>query len=196
MIRIKNRTWATALAFVVMSLSLAFAGDRIVRYTSGGAQIFDLRSDGLVMSIATKRGDNSTVTSITLPTTTTASNYAQWIPVYNVGTAAAVAGDVLCSSNTGTGYVQVCPATTGATNVVGVAAAAIATVTKGWMVPRGGGYAVVHTTGTVNIGDLLVSTSSASGYATGNTAPTSGTDFGTAMSAGTAAGGSVVAILH
>lgn len=196
MIRFKNRTWATALAFVVMSLSLAFAGDRIVRYTSGGSQVFDLRSDGLVTSVATKRGGSSTISAVTLPTTTTASNFSQWLPVYNVGSAAAVQGSVLCSSNTGTGYVQVCPATTGATNVVGVAAEAIATVSNGWMVPRGGGYAVVKTTGTVNIGDLLVSTSSASGYATGNTAPTSGTDFGTAMSAGTAAGGSIVAILH
>ena len=192
--RFKN-AWQFALLVTLGCVALAYAGTRLVRYTVGGSQIFDLRSDGLILAVPVKSGDNSTVTSVTMPTTTTGSNFSQWVPVYNVG-AAVTQGDVLIASNTGTGYVMAGIASSGATNVVGVAAESIASAAKGWMVPLGGGYAVVHTTGTVAIGDILVTTTSAAAYLATNNSPSAGTTVAKAMSAGTAAGGSTLAIMQ
>lgn len=192
-----KKYWLLAiLAIPVCYYSYALAAYSYQRYTAGGNQIYELYSDGtLTIAGPLKSSNNYTATSVTLPTTTTGANFSHWIPVYNVGPAV-TQGDVLIASNTGTGYVRSQPGTSGLTTVVGIAAEAIASGAKGWMCARGGGYAVVHTTGTVNIGDCLVSSATAVGYAGGSATPTTGTDFGTAMSAGTAAGGSVLAVLH
>lgn len=190
-----KRNWAFAALFVGVAVTLAYAGDRILRYTYQGNQKFDLRSDGLVLAVSIKHADNSTVTSATLPTTSTGANFSTWVPVYNVG-AAVTQGDVLIASNTGTGYVMAGIASSGLTNVVGVAAESIASAAKGWMVSLGGGYAVVHTTGTVAIGDVLVTTTSAAAYLATNNSPSAGTVVAKAMSAGTAAGGSTLAIMQ
>lgn len=197
-----KRKLGIALGIVACFVVAAFASTYLQRFSVVGVEKYVLYQSGAIQnqsSITTvgpiEMGDNQTAASATLPTTTTGSNFGMWVPAYNVG-AAVTQGDVLCSSNTGTGYVAKCPATTDLTSVVGVAAASIASGANGWMVPRGGGYAVVHTTGTVNIGDCLVSTITASGYLTGDTTPTTGADVATAMSAGTASGGSVLAIMH
>lgn len=191
----KKKFLGLSLGLGIIAITLAYAGDRMVRYTYQGSTKFDLRSDGLYQAVPTKFGDNQTATSLTLPTVTTGSNFALWVPAKNIGPAV-TQGDVLIASNTGTGYVQISTSVTDLTSVVGVAAESIASGAIGWIVPRAGGYAIVHTTGTVNIGQVLVTTVTASGYATGTATPTSGADFATAMSAGTASGGTVLAILH
>lgn len=199
MLKFKKYWLLGILAIPVAYYSYALAAYSYIRHTVAGSQIYELYSDGTVtLAGPLKSGNNYTATSITLPTTTTGSNFAHWLPVTNIGTSALVQGDVVVSSNVSGGvvYVQKAPATTDLTTVVGVAAEAIAAGAKGWMVPRGGGYAVVKTTGTVTIGDTLVSTSSASGYLTGDSTPTSGADVGTALSVGTAAGGTIIALLH
>lgn len=140
-------------------------------------------------------GNASTTASVTRPTSTTGANFANWVPVYNVGVAVTL-GDVLIASNTGTGYVSKSAATNDLTTVVGVAAESIASGATGWMVPRGGGFAIVKTTGTVAIGSTLVTTTTAAGYAGADSTPTTGADFATAMEAGTASGDAILAILH
>lgn len=167
------------------------------RFTVAGSQIYELYSDGTVtIAGPLKSGNNYTGASVTLPTTTTGSNFGKWVPVLNIG-AAVTQGTVLVSSNVagGIAYVNTGAATTALTTVVGVAAESIASGAKGWMVPLGGGYAVVKTTGTVNIGDVLVTTTSSAGYLTGNATPVTGSDIAVAMSVGTSAGGTILAIM-
>lgn len=170
-------------------------------YDSNGTQRLSIGSSNVltgqfVTSGPVIQGDTATGASVTLPTTTTGSNFSNWVPVYNVG-AAVVQGEILISSNTGTAYVRGGPATTDLTNVVGVAAAAIASGAKGWMVPRGGGYAVVLASGTVNIGDILVSSATWAGYGAADNTPTAGASYATAMSGNTTGSGSgILAILH
>lgn len=194
-----KKSWLLLLAVLALPVayySYVLAAYSYQRFTAGGSQIYELYSDGTVtIAGPLKSSNNYTATSVTLPTTVTGSNFAHWVPVTNIGPAV-VQGEVLIASNTGTGYVRSQPGTTALTTVVGVAAEAIASGAKGWMVPRGGGFAIVRTTGTVNIGDTIVSSATAVGYAGGTATPTTGTDFGTAMSAGTAAGGVILAILH
>lgn len=191
------KKWPFAFATGLIAISLAYATVTYVQsFKVGGSYVWILESNGATTQTAAQKfGSSVTGSAITMPTTTTGANFSTWVPVYNVG-AALTQGDVLIASNTGTGYVMKQPGTTGLTTVVGAAAEAIASGATGWMIPRGGQYAIVKTTGTVAIGDTLVSTSSAAGYAGGSATPTTGTDFGTAMSAGTAAGGTVLAILH
>jgi len=145
---------------------------------------------------ATNKGG---VVYVTLPSTNTGSQFAQWVPVYNPTASAIAAGTVLVSSNVagGVAYINAGAATNDLTTVCGVAAESIAATSRGWMIPRGGGYAVVKATGIVTIGQVLVTTAAAAGYATGVTAPTTGADFGVAISSNqTQAGGVVLAILH
>lgn len=140
-------------------------------------------------------GDSAVDANITLPSSS-ASVYAHMVPVYNPTGSSIALGTPLISSTTGAGYINSAAATTDLTTIVGVAGYAIAGTSRGWMIPRGGGYAVVRTTGTVTIGMNLVSTTSAAGYLTGTSAPTTGADVATAMTTGTAAGGTVLAIMH
>ncbi len=192
--RFKN--WQFAALFIAASITLAYASNYVQRFTVAGTQVWLIDSDGSTQSAGpTRYGNNALVTSVTMPSILTGSQFAQQVPVYNVG-AAVTLGDVLIASNTGTGYVMAGIASSGATNVVGVAAASIASGAKGWMVPLGGGYAVVHTTGTVAIGDILVTTTSAAAYLATNNSPSAGTTVAKAMSAGTAAGGSTLAIMQ
>lgn len=203
---LKKNKWASFVGVSIIFVSLAYATVTYkVRYTTLGTEVFRIESDGGIVAqggVAAvgpwKRGNTTTGTAVTMPTTTTGSNFAGWVPVYNPTGSSIAAGTVLISSDVANGvaYVNSAPATTDLTTIIGVAAEAIAATSKGWMVPRGGGYAVVKTTGTVNIGDTLVSTTSAAGYLTGDATPTTGADVGTALSAGTAAGGSILALLH
>lgn len=190
------KKWQFAALFVAGLATFAYAANYVQRFVVAGTQVWLIDSDGSTQQAGPNRfGNNALVASVTLPTTTTGSNFAMQVPVYNVG-AAVTQGDILIASNTGTGYVTKGTATSGLTSIVGVAAASIASGANGWMVPRGGGYAVVHTTGTVSIGDILVSTVATAGYFAANNTPTAGTSIATAMSTGNAAGGSTLAIMH
>lgn len=184
-------------ALVLIPLTYALATYSFQRYVVNDSQIYDLRSDGtLTLAGPIKSGNNDTGASVTLPTTTTGAQFSRWVPVYNVG-AAVTQGDLLISSNTGTAYVRVAPATLDLTNVVGVAAEAIASGANGWMIPRGGGYAIVHASGTISIGDVLVSSGATSGYAWSDTTPTSGAGVAIAMSANTSGSGNgILAIME
>lgn len=192
-----KKYWLLAiLAIPVCYYSYALAAYSYQRYTAGGSQIYELYSDGtLTIAGPLKSGNNYTATSVTLPTSTTGSNFSRWVPCYNVG-AAVTQGDILIASNTGTGYISKAPATLDLTSVVGVAAEAIASGAKGWMVPPGGGYVIIHASGTINIGDVLVSSGATAGYAWADTTPTTGADIAVAMQANTSGSGNgILAIM-
>lgn len=196
-------TLVSALGVVVLLFSLVYAANYAHRLTVAGSEIWRIDNDGSFQNQSSfttigpvKFGNNETGSSATVPTTTTGSNFGTWVPVYNVG-AAVVKGEVLISSNTGTGYVRGAPATENLTNIVGVAAEAIASGAKGWMVPRGGGYAVALGTGTIAIGDILTSSSPAAGYFYGDGTPTTANaGIAIAMSANVSgSGGNVLVIM-
>lgn len=191
-----KKNWHFAAMFVAVSVAFAYAANYAQRLVVGGTQVWLIESDGTTQSAGpTRYGNNAVTASVTLPSILTGSQFAQQVPVYNVG-AAVTLGDVLIASNTGTGYVAAGTATDALKTIVGVAAGSIASGAKGWMVPRGGGYAVIKTTGTVAIGDILVSTGAAAGYLTGQASPVAGSIVATAMSAGTSSGGTVLAIMQ
>ncbi len=80
---------------------------------------------------------------------------------FRVITVTIAAGSVLISSNVAanTGvYVTTSPATINQKNVIGIAAADIAAASNGFMIPFGGKYALVKTTGTIVRGDVLCTT--------------------------------------
>jgi len=178
------------------------------KFLVDGTEIYELQSDGslelaggiqvddyAIIDGPVKQGDSGTGASVTLPTTTTGSNFGNWVPVYNVGSAV-IQGQLLISSNTGTAYVMGAPATLDLLNVVGVAAESIASGAKGWMVPRGGGYAVVLASGAVNIGDVLISSGASAGYAWSDVSLTVGSGVARAMSSKSAGSGAgVLAIM-
>lgn len=58
------------------------------------------------------------------------------------------------------------------------------------------GFVVALTTGTVNPGNTLVTTTNAAGYLTGDSTPTTGADVGVALSTGTASGGLTRILLY
>lgn len=191
--------WGLLIGVLLVGIPLAgvFAANNFQREVVNGSQIYDLMDDGSVVHTgANKQGNNNTGALTTLPTIVTGSQFSNsWVPVFNVGPAV-VQGQVLMSSNTGTGFVTGGTATSGLSSVVGVAAEAIGSGVNGWMVSRGGGYAVVLATGTVNIGDILVSTVQAAGYLATNNAPTAGTEVAVAQSKNTTgSGGPVLAII-
>lgn len=163
---------------------------------SSGVAMFYSGSSRLTVNGPVSFGNAISTASITLPSATTGSRFSTWVPVYNPTASTLAAGTVLIASNTGAGYVNISPATIDVTNVVGVAATDIPTLTKGFMVPRGGGYAVVLTTGTITVGDVLVTSGTLAGRFGFDNTPTTGADVGIAMTAGAAAGDSVLAILQ
>ncbi len=144
----------------------------------------DVRVDD-IRAVERSYGDADVTSDITLPTASDAL-YQDLLPVYNPTASTIAAGSVLISSNVAanTGaYVQVAPATIDQTNVIGVAAEAIAATSKGFMVPRGGKFALALTTGTIARGDVLVTsnTVSGSGYLGVDNTPTTGADVGVAL---------------
>jgi hypothetical protein len=124
----------------------------------------------------------------TAPSIQSGGYYGLKVPFYNVGSAL-TSGDVVVSSNAAAGY-GIKSTTTASTSVLGIAEGAIASGTVGYATVAG--YAVVHTTGAVSIGDVLVSSASASGYAGVNNSPATATNLGVALSTGAAAGDTVL----
>lgn len=113
------------------------------------------------------------------------------VSFYNAGSALTV-GDVVVSSNAGTGY-GIKSYGSDLKTVLGVADSSIASGAVGQITIVG--YAVVHTSGAVAIGDMLVSTSATNGYAWANNSPTTGTVIGRAVSAGVTAGGNTLVLI-
>lgn len=128
-----------------------------------------------------------------IATTPSQSNYfGVDIPFYNVGSAL-TQGDIVIASNTGTGYVRVSPATTDLTNVVGAAQGAVASGAVGFI--RVAGLAILKSTGTIAIGDAIVSTVAAAGYVGADTTPTTGAKIGVALESASGDGDLFLAIL-
>jgi hypothetical protein len=97
---------------------------------------------------------------------------------------AAVIGDVIVATFTVNGQVTgvVGQATSGLTNVIGIADAAGAT---GTVIPVGiYGLDLALTTGTITVGDLLVTTTAAAGYLTTNNSAAAGAIVGVAVNNG------------
>lgn len=139
-------------------------------------------------------GDSQDVKYVTMPTASTADKFAIKVPFYNGSPNSTAVGTVILSSTTATSNIYgTYAAILATTTVLGVSDGVYASGTKGWMTILG--YCRVLTTGTVNVGDILVSTAGtngagAAGYA-GTTTGTQvvGTAIGKAVSPGTAAGG-------
>lgn len=139
-------------------------------------------------------GDSQDVKYVTMPTASTADKFAIKVPFYNGSPNSTAIGTVILSSTTATSNIYgTYAAILATTTVLGVSDGVYASGTKGWMTILG--YCRVLTTGTVNVGDILVSTAGtngagAAGYA-GTTTGTQvvGTSIGKAVSPGTAAGG-------
>ncbi len=147
--------------------------------------ILSLYDDGLNVDA------NLNVVELLPSTATTSGNsVGRATKAYLAGTSAALEGSLVVATTPVAGYglsVIVAPATTDLTNWVGVAKNAVST---GSIVDvYYSGFVLALTTGTVAVGDTLVSTSSASGYLTGDSTPTSGADVGVAVATGNSAGG-------
>lgn len=143
----------------------------------------DTHVDNLRVGGQVSYGDADLTAGITLPTSTNAM-YQDLLPVYNPTGTTIAAGSVLISSNisTNTGaWVNIAPATIDLTNIIGVAAEAIAGTSNGFMVPRAGKYVLVLTTGTVARGDLLVTSGTVAGYLGVDATPTTGADIAVAL---------------
>jgi len=167
-----------------------------VRRDTPDIQLYENTVGGLptlYLSGDIKIGDTGSGTP-TLPTTTTATQWGLKVPFYNSSGATLARGSVLIGSGTVAGSAT-SAATTSLATVVGVCDGVVAAWGTGWMTVSG--YAAVLTTGTVAIGNLLVSTagsngSGAAGYAGAIASAATveaGTIIGKAMSVGTAAGG-------
>ena len=183
-----------ATAQYVTNLGILQLDQNEIRDSSGTSRIF-LISSRLINNGPFAHGDSSTTSSITLPTTTTGASFSHQVPVYNPTASTLPQGTALISSNTGAGYVNITGTTIDLTGVIGVAAADIAATSKGWMIPVGGGYAIVLTTGTVAVGDVLVTSGTVAGRLGTDNTPTTGAEVAVAMTAGVAAGSSILAIM-
>lgn len=119
---------------------------------------------------------------------TTAGEYPGYkVQIKNCGSTAWVQGTLVIANANAAGCGQTGTATTDLTSWLGISEGAVAVNAVGSITV--GGYALALTTGTVNRGNTLVSTSSTAGYLTGNATPTTGADVGVALSSGNAAGG-------
>ena len=120
----------------------------------------------------------------------TSNFYGLKVSLKNCGSTSWVAGNLVIVDDSAAGCGAVGTATTDLTDWVGIAEGTVAAGSIGYVTV--GGYALALTTGTVNRGDTLVSTTSAAGYLTGDSTPTTGADVGVALSSGTAAGGTTL----
>ncbi len=134
---------------------------------------------------------NENVYGLLLSTLTTSGNSTgKTIQAYLAGSTNAVEGNLMVATHPAVGYglaVVVAPAVTDLTSFLGIAKAA--TSTGSLVDVYYSGFVLALTTGTVLPGDTLVSTTSAFGYLTGDSTPTSGAAVGVALSSGTASGG-------
>lgn len=118
---------------------------------------------------------------------TTAGEYPGFkVQIKNCGTVAWVQGTVVVANANAAGCGQASN-TTGSTAILGIAEGAVAVNAVGSMTVNG--WALALTTGTVNRGDVLISTGPNNGYLAANNSPSAATNMGVAVSSGNAAGG-------
>ena len=117
----------------------------------------------------------------------------EFFSFYLAGTVDSQIGHLLIATTPVSGQgisVMVAPATINLTSWVGVAANGVSTGSVVNVFT--GGTAVVFTTGTVNAGDVLVSSGVVVGYCGADNTPLTGADVGVALANGTAAGGTTL----
>lgn len=214
----KFKFWLlTALAVGVLGIGAYSARTDIVAYSGSGSlrniDVFRIDSNGDMIltnsssitgfgvdsatgEIDVYSGDLNLGTGDTQPSTTAGTYPGILVPIKNGSGTAWTEGDVIISSgntNTTAGIGSMA-AVLATTTVLGVAAESIADGAVGFM--RVSGWALVKTTGTVNIGDILVTTGTVAGRA-GVTTGTQvvGTMIGKAVDQGTAAGDTVLTLL-
>lgn len=140
-----------------------------------------------------KLGDGDRVPA--LQPSLTQAVYNVKIPIKNCGSSAWIQGTLVVASALGIG----CGATSGQTGDLttwlGISDGAVPAGGLGYIINKG--YAIALTSGTVNIGNTLVSVAAApAGYLTGDSTPTTGADVGIALSTGTANGGTTLILLR
>ena len=146
-------------------------------------------------------GDNVLPPTTDAQSATLGGYYGIKVPFFNSSSSSTAEGSVILASTTyTTSAYGTMAAILATTTVLGVSDGVYAANTTGYMVIAG--YALVLTTGAVSPGDILVSTAGslgtgAVGYA-GKTTGTQvvGTGIGKAITKGTAAGGTVLAIIN
>jgi hypothetical protein len=125
----------------------------------------------------------------------TSSYYGYQIPFFNSSGATLNAGDIVLAKASGTSTAYgTKSAVLSTTTVMGINVTSLASNATGFIMIAG--YAVVNTTGTVSIGDMIVTTDTVSGYGGKKTSPNAGEIVGIAVSVGTASGGSTLVKLR
>lgn len=182
----QGASWGKDIFRITSALGLSLSN-------SSGTDIFTVSTLGNVQN-----ANNVTAGAATAPSATFYPGIK--VPFYNAGVAV-VQGSVIIASGSinSTGYGSTA-AVLATTTVMGVSDGAYAANAIGYMTIKG--YALVLTTGTVMVGNILVSThpggaAGLPGYA-GATTGTQvvGTKIGKALQAGTAAGGLTLAIIE
>lgn len=124
-------------------------------------------------------------------TPSVSANYpAIKIPIKNDGATAWAQGTLVTVDDDCEGCGKASPASNDATDWIGFSEGTVAVGAVGYVISSG--YALALTTGTVNRGDVLVSTAttpSSVGYVAADTTPTTGADVAVALSSGTSSGG-------
>lgn len=198
------------LVAALVAVGVATRGDITALIGSGtlrGVEVFRISSTGDLTLTDSASYTAATVDSTSGDITTyngdltlgskgaTISQSQYWsikVPCYNVGEAV-TQGTVMVASNTGVGYCHRVQAVIDVTSVIGVADASIAEGAIGNIVISG--YAIVKTTGTIAIGDALVSTGTVAGYAGPDTTPTTGAKIGVAVESGGSGDDTVLSII-
>lgn len=167
-----------------------------LRSTLSDTEFFCLDQSGNMTSSGTFVVTGGVKIGQTAPTagsSGTGVNRGLKVPFVNAGSATLSAGAVVLASataNIGVLAPGISAAVLSTTTWVGINESSLASGATGYMSVAG--YALVLTTGTVMVGDLLTSTNSVAGYAgaiAGGTSVLEGSVIGKAMSQGTAAGG-------
>lgn len=145
------------------------------------------------------KGDVNLGDSGTTPSTSSGAYPGLLVPFYNASGTTIVEGNILIASTTATSLTGAMTIGTAlaTTTVMGIAAETVASGAVGKM--RVDGWAIVLTTGVVNIGDLIVTTNTVRGYAgrlSPGTSELVGDYIGKAAQVGTPAGGYTLVILE
>lgn len=199
----KLRAWALALGILTVGSFIIAAGTDITALQGGGSlnnvDVFRITSTGDV-----KITDSSSYTALDIdsssgrltlgkaiaPATTAIDLPSIRVPIKNDDTVAWAQGDLIVLDPDCAGCGKIGGATNDLTTFLGIAYEATAAGAVGYVITEG--YAVAKTTGTVNRGDTLVTTTAAAGRLTGDSTPTTGADVAVAVSSGVAAGGTAV----
>lgn len=173
------------------AIKCAFGSTPVERYTVTGSEMYCLDQSGNITSSGTFANVGGYKMGSTPPTTATSPTQSIRIPFNNASGATMAAGAVvIAASSTSVRAPGTFLAVLSTTAWIGINESSLAAAATGYMAV--GGYAAVLTTGTVNYGDILVSTDTVAGYAgaiAGGAGVLEGTVIGKAMTAGTATGG-------